>query len=440
MLAAILCCFFYGSTVGRDSIPVVNADANGDGGVDSPVKPLSVGDEVPDIPFEMINYPQSTAKLSDFRGKLVILDFWGTFCTSCIATFPEEMELKKQFGDKVEILLVNSYEKKEKVEEFVKSFEEKKGIRLTLPMVVRDSMARGLFPHESVPHCVWINGNGEVIAITSSGEVDSMHIDAALEDKKLDWLVKDDKTIGDYTKPYLMAGDDKTEGGLVEDKVAVRLYNLDGYTKFIPISIFTKRLKMDIAVDGSVSNADHEMIGRRMINQPLWRFFQYCYDVDVPAKRWVIEGDSAFFFHRNGVRPVYCFELVAQAGMKVRAVKDLIKLDLYKAFGLVGDTEKRSVYRYEIVPMSSGYVRSTVEEGEMKEITLGELVERLNEESDNYLLSESQKSALLKIDSKILNSSFKLGLDAVERVLQENGYSLKSKQCEMTFFVIREPK
>ena len=59
------------------------------------IKPLKIGDKVPDIEFKnIINYKSKTARLSDFKGKLVILDFWGTWCTSCIAAFPKMEESK----------------------------------------------------------------------------------------------------------------------------------------------------------------------------------------------------------------------------------------------------------------------------------------------------------------------------------------------------------
>jgi thiol-disulfide isomerase/thioredoxin len=62
-----------------------------------PVRALTVGDTVPDITIRNVyNYPDSVIKLSDLKGKLTILDFWATWCGSCLSAFPEMHDLKKR--------------------------------------------------------------------------------------------------------------------------------------------------------------------------------------------------------------------------------------------------------------------------------------------------------------------------------------------------------
>jgi len=54
-------------------------------GIGQTSRPLSIGEKVPDAALNnLVNYKTSSAKLSDFKGKLVILDFMHTSCRSCL--------------------------------------------------------------------------------------------------------------------------------------------------------------------------------------------------------------------------------------------------------------------------------------------------------------------------------------------------------------------
>lgn len=68
---------------------------------------LNVGQIAPDIvgkDFDDIEF-----KLSDYRGKIVMLDFWGQWCPPCRAMYPHERELVKSLAGKPFVLIgVNS--------------------------------------------------------------------------------------------------------------------------------------------------------------------------------------------------------------------------------------------------------------------------------------------------------------------------------------------
>lgn len=52
----------------------------------------------PAPPWELKNLQGQTVKLSDFKGKVVLLDFWATWCPPCLEEIPNFIDLQKTYG------------------------------------------------------------------------------------------------------------------------------------------------------------------------------------------------------------------------------------------------------------------------------------------------------------------------------------------------------
>jgi thiol-disulfide isomerase/thioredoxin len=79
-------------------------------------KSLNVGQVAPEIEGKDIE--GVPFKLSDYRGKVVVLNFWGTWCGPCMVQIPHERDLVKRMEGKPFVLLgVNSDNDKEKLKE-----------------------------------------------------------------------------------------------------------------------------------------------------------------------------------------------------------------------------------------------------------------------------------------------------------------------------------
>lgn len=170
-------------------LPVVKSVAQTKGS-DSTIAAITIGQSLPDIPLKNIfNSKQSASTTNGYRGKLLILDFWATWCTPCVAAMPKLDSLQQQFKDQVQILPV-TYQPKEDVERIFK--KSTKLQKVSLPIITGDNTLRFLFPHKELPHYVWIGKDGKVIAITSSEYVNRDTIQKVLQSSDVSLKVKKD--------------------------------------------------------------------------------------------------------------------------------------------------------------------------------------------------------------------------------------------------------
>src|SRR6185369_8669133 len=63
------------------------------------------GKAAPELHFKWSSR-EGVKKLSDLKGKVVVLDFWATWCGPCIASFPNVRELVEHYKDADVVVLV----------------------------------------------------------------------------------------------------------------------------------------------------------------------------------------------------------------------------------------------------------------------------------------------------------------------------------------------
>ena len=90
-------------------------------GIDNEGRGLEIGQLAPD--FEM-QYPDGRkVKLSDFKGKPVIVNFWATWCAPCEAELPEFVQTYEKYKDQGLVILgVNAQESGEDANKFVEKY------------------------------------------------------------------------------------------------------------------------------------------------------------------------------------------------------------------------------------------------------------------------------------------------------------------------------
>ncbi len=147
------------------------------------IKPLNVGDKVPDIFLKkMLNHKSNSGKLSDFKGKAIIIDQWFIACAPCVGSMRHLDSIQEKFGKDLIVLPV-TFEKQQSVEKFWSQNIIVKGLKFT--QVVEDTVIRKHFPAVNFPHQVWIDKNQIVVAITDGSNTTEAAIKRFLNGEKL---------------------------------------------------------------------------------------------------------------------------------------------------------------------------------------------------------------------------------------------------------------
>ena len=398
-----------------------------------PVKALSIGDAVPDITITNVyNYPSSTIGLSDLKGKLVILDFWATWCGSCIQTFPEMHDLKKEFGDKLQIIMVNSYypDSISKVKSFLDRRKERTGLPFDLTYALQDTILLNMFPYKQIPHDVWINGEGQIVAITGAEEVNSTNIKEFLQHGAIVLPLKNDNLLFKPELPLLVGQNGSKDPSFLYRSV------ITGYKKDLGCSI------------GQTMDSDGKITRVYVINYSLLGLLQKAYReaFSLPLNRLIIEADSAV---KNLIlspdAPRFCYDLNT-APSTATEIQIFEQQDLFRMFRLSARNEIRDIDCYTLKIYNSEKIK--------KSKNVAPQMDAEPESEHKFLLNQpvSKLTSLLerllnkpvvnetdypgKIDLEIPPDIYSFSIPEIRKFLELNGFQLQAERRKMKAIVV----
>jgi thiol-disulfide isomerase/thioredoxin len=141
------------------------------------------GKQAPD--FTLQDLDGKPVKLSDFRGKAVLLNFWATFCGPCKVEMPWLVELQKQYGPQgLEIVGVALDDSgKDTIQKYAKDM----GVNYTI-LQGQDSVGDA-YGAVGLPATFYIDRNGKIVdsalGLVSRSEIED-DIKKALAENKAD--------------------------------------------------------------------------------------------------------------------------------------------------------------------------------------------------------------------------------------------------------------
>ncbi|MBA3285501.1 MAG: TlpA family protein disulfide reductase [Nitrosopumilus sp.] len=166
-----------------------------------PAYPLSIGDSLPEFEFiNLVNTQHTNIRLADLNDKLIILDFWATWCTSCLKGFEKLRILEQEFKNELQVILVNASSTTDdinKINEWLVKYQQRYGQAINFPILAEDTTLAAWFPHIAVPHYVWLY-KGKVKAISSADALNAANIQEILMNGSPSITTKADQ---DLSKP-----------------------------------------------------------------------------------------------------------------------------------------------------------------------------------------------------------------------------------------------
>ena len=163
---------------------------------------VKIGDSVPDYHFDkVLNYSKPTINLREAKGKILIIEFWGTWCGSCIPALEHLNEIQNKFKNDIMVVGIS-----DDTEERLNKFLLKRPV--TIPLV-SDPLNRSakFFKVNAVPQTYVAGKNGEIIAITHPDEITEEKIKDLITGKNVE--LKTSITNGSSQVDYFNA-DQKT--------------------------------------------------------------------------------------------------------------------------------------------------------------------------------------------------------------------------------------
>ena len=114
-----------------------------------------IGKPAPD--FSVQNRAGGTVTLSALKGKVVLVDFWATWCGPCRMTIPGLIEMHQKYGDKGLVVLGLTNEKSDVVAKFARE----KGIPYTLCVGTESEFSN--YEVDGIPSLWLIGPDGVVV-------------------------------------------------------------------------------------------------------------------------------------------------------------------------------------------------------------------------------------------------------------------------------------
>lgn len=136
-------------------------------------------EEKPPAPdFSVIDKDGNSVKLSDMKGKPVVVNFWASWCPPCKSEMPEFNKVYEELGDEVVFMMVDLVDGYQETQENGAAYVAKEGFTFPVYYDIEQEAAMA-YAVMSIPTTVFIDKDG-FIAATAKGAIDEQYLRAGI--------------------------------------------------------------------------------------------------------------------------------------------------------------------------------------------------------------------------------------------------------------------
>lgn len=123
--------------------------------------------------FEISDFGGDRHRLSDFRGTVVYLNFWATWCVPCQAELPDIARLQEEYGDRLSVITVNRGQSTGSARDFfagIPTLDGGEGVSFTVNGLDPDERVYDRYltlPVQAMPISVIIDARGVVTQLAN---------------------------------------------------------------------------------------------------------------------------------------------------------------------------------------------------------------------------------------------------------------------------------
>jgi thiol-disulfide isomerase/thioredoxin len=380
--------------------------------------PPMLGKVCPEFSMSIIT-PNGTEKnlaLSELHGKIIVMEFWATYCAPCIPSLKHFDRLQAQFGDAVKFIAI-SEENRDKVDPFI----AKRGNKNITYAMDWGRKLNDMFYHHFIPHTVVIDQDGIVQAFCSPDEIDQFVIGKLINREPVAFTMKHEYQEASYTQ---------STGALQNYDQPIIVNKPKNQTYKIELSNYKPGFATEFVKESSTEY--------KFINCPLTLIYQILYDQKTSRVILDVNDKSKYSFENQNL---YCLELSIPDYLG-KNIQEVGLQQLESLFPLKSKIEARIQKVFSIQKSDiQGAINSVDSTGIIqKGLTIKDLM--------NYLESNPQLVSNLPVinesglpDNTILDLDwFQNYPDSIENRLRTLGLHGETKMADIACLVLFEPR